>query len=239
MALKSILVAAAVTIASASVASAASVYKVFDHKEGGSPEHTLWFSGDNPPGATNNNGEKNHFLVAPGHGLFTIFDEVAGVVKARLEATVKNADGQGFDLLMDMTQDTVNSYDAKGPKGNPDLSKWKFFTLDSGSLTAHPGSGLDDYDIVSLMSPANKDYAIQFGLGANDKDSFLGLSSWIKMRNTNCDEQNQTGDCTLYGGDINVSLEPVPLPVGIALLPVGLGLLGGMRLRQKKKAAKA
>jgi len=143
-------------------------------------------------------------------------------------------------MLMNMMLDTTTAYDAKGPKGGPDLSTWKFFSLVSGTLTAHAGSGLADYNIVSLMSDPGKNYGIQFGMGANDKDPLMGLSSWIKVQNANCGPTDPTtGNCRLYNGDINVSVTTMPLPVGMALLPAGLGMLGALRLRKKRRAPAA
>ena len=91
--MKSIITAAVLSVAGASLASAATMYDVFDHNEGGSPEHALWFNNDNsiptnPDGATGTN--PNHFLLSnsdDGEGKLIVYDNG----EAQLTGTVLRA----------------------------------------------------------------------------------------------------------------------------------------------------
>lgn len=230
MTIKHILAAATVAISIiGSAATAASVsYTATSHLEGGDshPEHSVWF-GDGPSGAMGS--ERNHFLFEnsdAGSGLFTI-----NGATAQLSGIVKNAAGQGFEILMNFIS-VPDPLTYKGA-GLGDPGDWLFFGLDESkdNTLISLDNTLNSFDI-SLRGP----YAVQFGLGANDKNAgLLGLSTWIWLDERNCN----SNECERRHGDVNILLEKpgiVPVPASIALMPVAIGLMGIIGLRRRRKS---
>lgn len=184
--------------------------------------HSVWFSGgSNPAGTSGPHG--NHFLFewgSAGKGVF----ETAGA-NASLTGEVVNAAGQGFLLELNLVE-TADPGSYKNPLG-ADTNLWTFYDLDpnkSSTLTALAGSPFVDFDISLRGAPLKG----QFGIGANDKDNVLGFSTWVNFDQTNC-----TVSCQSYAGDINIRLQPVPLPAGMLLITSALALLGATRSRRK------
>ena len=227
--------AAAVVITASSAACAATTYDELSHTEGGTAEHSLWFSGSsNPSGASGT--EANHFLFensVAGVGSFS----VSGMF-ATLTGTVLNAAGQGFDMILNLVE-VADPGTYKNPFGD-DRDDWVYYGLDGSqastltSLTA----GISSFDISLRGAPL----VGQFGTGANDKNSgLLGFSTWITL--TESGECHYYYDCQSYAGDINILLEDnggggggvIPLPASIFLLPAAFGMLGAVGARRRRR----
>ncbi|MEM1427410.1 MAG: PEP-CTERM sorting domain-containing protein, partial [Cyanobacteria bacterium P01_H01_bin.130] len=82
--------------------------------------------------------------------------------------------------------------------------------------------------------------AIQVGEGANDKNTDLGLSSWFYADGTVVYDKNDDGTAEEYSirnsyGDINVKIDPKPVPEPMSLLGLGAAGLGMVTLKRKKQ----
>lgn len=215
---------AATAITTAATVAPAATYNVTSHLEGEpmSIEHSLWFS-TGPTGATGT--KANHFLFENSASGFGTFVEDAGT--ATLTGTALNADGQGFLVSFAMSLIAapayiVNSYGV-------DTSDWRYYGLTAATLTSQT-VGINSFD-VSLVG-WNGGTAVQVGTGAANKNQgVLGIGAWFDFT-----EQNCNAECEVRYGDINANISAVPLPSSIALLPIGLGLLGFGRLRSRQKS---
>lgn len=232
--------AAAIVGFSANAATVLETFRVNSHFEANdaseTPEHSLWFSGsDNPDGTVGPKG--NHFLfenASPGFGLFTIFDDNTATVTGNLA----NAAGQTFAMTLNLIGSTNPG--THKVVGSADPNTWDYYVIDTAdgnesTLTyvgdnIGPDDGdLDNFEITLRGAPLE----VQVGIGANDKNELLfGLSTWIYLTETTCDGINDR--CTRYSGDINVLLEPIPLPPSMALMVAGLGGIGLMARRRRK-----
>lgn len=225
MFLRKIAATAFAVLAFSAVTASAATYDAFSHLEGNppAPEHSVWF-GSGPSGATGS--KPNHFLFensAAGKGKL----EVNGT-SATLTGTVRNAAGEGFDLALHLIE-TTDPGTYKNPFG-ADTSTWTFYDFDpqKTSLLTSLSANLKDYVITLRGAPL----AVQFGIGANDKNAgLLGLSTWVTFTEANC-----TYRCEARDGDINILLAPVPLPATAVLLPVALGMMGAVGRRRRRKA---
>ena len=226
--MKSLLVAAAMAAAAfgptaVSAATATAEYVATSHLEGNPqhPEHTVWFSGgSNPAGATGYNA--NHFLFengSLGFGSFTQYDDGT----ASLTGEVANDDGQSFVLEMNLME--VVWAGASKIVSGASTADWIYYVLDPNKSSTLIGA-LGSFDI----SLYGTQYVAQFGTGANDKNAnLLGFSSWINLTDSNC-----SSNCVNYKGDINILLEPIPLPPSFAMLIAGLGGVGFVARRRRK-----
>lgn len=239
MSIRSLLLAVVTAIAAfgsaASATPVAANYDAFSHLEGNplAPEHSLWFSGNNNPAGTTGD-KRNHFLFensADGKGLFS----VSGMA-ASLTGIVRNAAGQGFEIMLNLIEATDPGVYKGANLG--DESSWTFYRLDphNSSMLNSLTAGIASFDI-SLRGEVNgMPLAAQFGVGANDKNAgLLGFSTWVSLTEKNCGPLAQ---CESYDGDINILLETaaVPVPASIALLPTALGLFGFFGWRRRKQA---
>ncbi len=201
------------------------------NKQVGDPMHSLWFS-TTPFGYT----QKRFQFENSSAGVGTWETTGSGIGStASLTGIVKNAAGEGFEMMLDFVQVAEPTH-KKNPY-NKDASLWDFYELTVGMLNAlNPANASFD---LALNTPATKDLKVQVGEGANDKNANeYGLSTWITMSEKNCQVK-----CQYYKGDINILLDPrgggtsvVPLPASIALLPMalgGMGLVGAARRRRK------
>ena len=229
---KTAVISAAAILVGFAANAAPVTYDVSSYIQGGSPEHTLWWSNNNPagPNPPGSSGDKqNHFLVEQngGSGTMTINDDGT----ASFMATVYNQANEGFIVDLSLQEYIPNppTDPYPGVKGKSQIfaqnNNWRFFDLVSGSLEGL--NGLSNYDVE--LDDGGNGYKFQFGFGANDKYNSFGASSWLKLTDSSCDE-----NCTVYYGDINVDLALVPLPPSLALMLAGLGGIGLMARRRRK-----
>ncbi len=219
-------VAATIVGLVAAPVSAATTYDATSHFENGSPEHSVWFSGNsNPNGSTGPKG--NHFLFensAAGVGNFTVTGNTAS-----LTGIVKNAFGDAFQVMLNFVQ--VGDPGAYKQVAGSSRADWTFYDLTSGMLNSLT-PGIKSFDLAlrggETINNQFVPYKVQVGTGANDKDPFLyGLSTWFTATEKNCMYY-----CERYNGDFNLVLKPgggtgvVPLPASLLLLPAALGMLG-------------
>ncbi|MEL6170693.1 MAG: PEP-CTERM sorting domain-containing protein [Pseudomonadota bacterium] len=226
---KTLLAAVTLGVVSATSAFSSTVtYVATSHTEGNPshPEHSVWFQ-SSPSGASGS--QSNHFLFEnspSGVGSF-----VVNGMNATLTGQVVNAGGQIYDLALHLVE-TADPNAYKNPFGE-DTNLWTFYDLDPNSASTLTSlSGLSSFDI-SLRGQVNgNDLKAQFGLGANDKNAgLLGLSTWIGFTESNCELE-----CEYHHGDINILLEPVPVPASAALLPLGIAVMGALRARRRRKS---
>ena len=150
--------------------------------------------------------------------------------------TLMGAALAGMVAMPVAAQETIN---AVVIDGYPDRALWvkeftNFFIPEVDRILAESGNYKMNWQENyggSIVKPKGVLEGVQLGLGANDKDAGLGLSSWILMQRSGC------STCEIEKGDINVSLTSMPLPPGLAMLPVAVGLLGGLRWRNRKTAS--
>lgn len=220
----------------AATASAKTITEQYDVMSYNMSQHSLYM-----------NGARYHFQTGAS---FVRYDDDTG----SLTGTATNGSGNGYTVSLsfanfrDWTQQSAAGLGAKGSHLG-DKTSWTYMDLVSSSTLTGIGAYAGTmYDL--LMKPLNGPYTFQYGVGANDKQAgVLGLSGWFY---TAGNYANGTGypckkNATNDGGsvcDFNLKMEEnpgsggvVPLPAGIALLPVGFGMLAAMRRRQKRKAA--
>lgn len=235
MKFRTVVIAAAAAVALiGTAATAATSYKATSHYENGSPEHSLWF-GSTPTGATGS--KANHFLfenTASFENPFGDFTVIGNT--ATLTGTVRNAAMQGFDVILTLIEVADPGVYKTVGGSNPDTSQWKFYDFATAQLISKT-PGIANF----FLEMRGEGLKVQVGIGANDKDpDKLGLSTWFTAYESAC----LTNFCQSYHGDINIVLErdggpgTVPLPAGLMLLPVGLGMLGaaGGVSRRRRKA---
>ena len=167
-------------------------------------------------------GNCKNYYSFQGNSLLTEFDDGT----ASLMATAENPGG--IEAMIKIMFSGLQDYDAftnsgsstakvKG-KQHGDETTWSFYTFASGSITI-------DGDAYNLWGDGLAgDTALQIGLGANDKSSVFGGSSWLNIANAQGDHLNHW--------DLNMSLTAVPEPSIIALFAVGLLGLGFARRRK-------
>ncbi|MEL6807469.1 MAG: VPLPA-CTERM sorting domain-containing protein [Pseudomonadota bacterium] len=231
--LKTVVAAAAIATLGATSSFAATLYNATSNVKEGAGNHSLWFSGgSNPDGAIG--PAANHFKfenLSPGFGLF----EVNGST-ASLTGDVANANGQAFRIEMYFTEYTGTAFGLKTIPGGPNGSDWTLYDLDTTKsntisyISGTGGAALQSFNVSLRGGNSDGPYKVQVGVGANDKDaSLFGLSSWITLT-------DQDSSCIVncsYAGDINIVLEPVPLPAAGVMLLAGMGGLFAMRRRKK------
>lgn len=228
----SVLAAALLLAGTASAATVTSSYSVNSHAS--SAPHSVWFSGGNPAGATGPG--QNRFLFENstlGEGSLVQFDDAT----ARMTGEVANAAGQTYrlDLYLEETADP-GAYKPGDPASlGIDVSTWTFYSISSSIMSTLTYLGADGLDSFRLSEKAPH-LAVQFGVGANDKNwDKLGLSTWLYFDEISCDGALGHSDAcdTRYSGDINVLLAEAPLPASVLLMLAGLGGLGIARHRRK------
>ena len=165
----------------AGAAAQASTYQATSHYEGSpsAPEHSLWFSGGtNPTGASGPKG--NHFLFEQGGAGFGVFRTSS--TTASLLGRVSNAAGQTYELEMNLVRYTGTA-GYKNPFGN-DVSTWDLYDLDTskantltyiGDLIGGTDPALQSFDISLRGSTSAGPLMVQFGIGANDPLTFVGV----------------------------------------------------------------
>lgn len=217
--LRSFLLGAFALILSVPVASALTVTEQYNVMSYAPNKHSVYM-----------NGLSYHFQ--PG-ALFTRYSDGTGT----LMGTATNNIGDGYQVKLsfanfrDWAAQSMAGLDAKG-KGNGDHTTWTYMDLVDVSTLTGVGTFTSMYELI--MKPQNGPYTFQYGNGANDKNSDLGLSGWFFTKGANGGPAAPCGNGSVC--DFNLKLSVVPLPAGIALLPVGLAVLAGMRMRRRRAA---
>lgn len=171
-----------------------------------------------------------------GHnGYATLTGQVASQVDSNFGFDVafkfRNRDGAGASGVK---RELRNS--AYIENGGPiDTSSFRFFDLEGGSFT---GTGaLAGVNFGVQNRDTNMLFPLQLGEGANGKNGNLGASVWFSLFTDNgctsslCDAlagQNLIGD-------VNIDLQPVPIPAAFLLFGTGLAGLSAMRRKQAQK----
>ncbi|MEO1110872.1 MAG: VPLPA-CTERM sorting domain-containing protein [Pseudomonadota bacterium] len=222
---RSVLLGAFTLIFSVSVASALTVVEKYDVMSYNSGNHSLYM-----------NGSQYHFLNG---AKFVRYDNGTG--KLTGTATLGgNALSAGYQVSLDFgnfrdwTQQMAitNAPHAKGTQYG-DQTTWTYMDLLMSSTLSGINGITETYNLI--MKPlAYGKYTFQYGQGANDKNTDFGMSGWFFTKGANGGPGAPCGSSSTC--DFNLKLTSVPLPAGIALLPVGLAVLAGMRMRRRMAA---
>ena len=114
-----------------------------------------------------------------------------------------------------------NQYVQKG--GEVDTNSWWYYDFVTAKSTLTSDSGIYAGKTLYLSDKTNGRFPIQVGVGANGKNTKMGLSTWF----------NYEGD--LEGsGDINVDLHKVPEPT-VGFISLALAGLATSSLKKNKK----
>ncbi|WP_421984196.1 VPLPA-CTERM sorting domain-containing protein [Roseibium sp.] len=218
--IRSAIAGAALLIVGVSVASAATVVEKYNVMSYAPNQHSLYM-----------NGQSYHFQSG---AMFTRYSDDTGT----LMGTATNNLGDGYDVKLSFanfrnwTQQQAAGLGAKGA-GLGDKTTWTFMDLVDVSTLTGVGTFTSMYEL--LMKPQNGPYTFQYGVGANDKQqNVLGLSGWFFTKGPSGGPGAPCGSSSVC--DFNLKLTAVPLPAGIALLPIGLAVLAGARMRRRKAA---
>ncbi|MFL4468914.1 VPLPA-CTERM sorting domain-containing protein [Tateyamaria armeniaca] len=210
----------------------------------GGNDHTVWL-----PGLFSGVGA--YWQFASGTGDFVVG---AGNATAMLDGRIDNNGNSNlqFDLDIDLVLRNPNAPGGGGTKdGGIDggltpaeraalKSTWSFYDIQSATLT---GVGVLDGLVMTMIGfpQAPGDIPFQLGESANDKNQGLGVSGWFSWRidsqATNTNYVARPNGSSNSHGDININISAVPLPSAGLLLIGGVGALGAIRARRKKKAA--
>ena len=234
----------ALVIAAPAQAAGIKSYNVMEFKpHNGSSGHALWMSGLYNSGLASD----KHFVFKDGPGMFTV-DEYTGM--AHFMGTIVNADAADeiWDIDIKMNIMDVDPSGLKGaglaPKidGNTNAENayaaWDFYDFVDGQSTL---TGRGAYEGSSLqLRQKSSNLGIQFGEGANDKTKHLGLSSWFYADGTvvyDKDGDGYTEEYTITDsyGDINVKIDPKPVPEPMSLLGLGAAGFGMIGLKRRKQ----
>lgn len=204
-------------------------YEATNVKTGGN-YHTFYL-----PHLVNGNA---HYQFEGGSGTFVVTDN-----SARLFGTIVQNGNSANKLEADIWFNFEQTGPGSGivgktnkvpnPKG-PIIADWDFFTYDltKTSLKGASSSLLDGVELSLSVKPGDGSMPFQLGSYADDKgNAGLGGSSWfywtVSSGENDPDLKNKNGH-----GDINVQLQPVPLPAGSLLLITALGACAVARRRK-------
>lgn len=109
--------------------------------------------------------------------------------------------------------------------GVVDPSTWSFYDFSDNVASTLTGFGGEiDNLVLTIDDLTGGKYPVQVGIGANGKNSNLGMSTWFKAYDEN-------GNLYENHADFNVDLTPVPTPAaGLAWL-----FTGGAAIARKRK----
>ncbi len=198
----------------------------------------------------------NSDWIADGNGIFTVSATGAtftGSVVHQADSGLTADFSFAFTSAAEIggsTGDPKKELDSSeyAPIGSVDTGTWRYFDLDSvnSSMT---GTNLASGFSVSFEQRPDpnrpnikngEDYRVQFGEGANGKNTGLGVSGWLAWSAlvdsgcTICIANGMT-DGETGNGDINIDLSPVPVPAAFWLF--GTALIGFVGLSRRTKIA--
>lgn len=198
--------------------------------------HALWLPGFLPG---------NDWLIDPSNpGIFD-FNEGAGT--ATFTGSVFNendttATGDfSFNFVVSDTgtpkKELISAaYDPAPAGGGVDTDTWIYFDFAGPGTFEGTGGAASVLDLVFTQRGQSRGFKGQFGEGANGKNILLGYSAWFSwaldpngVSFVQCPTVNP--DCEGIG-DININLNPVPLPAAAWLFGSALlGFIGFSRRR--------
>ncbi|MEM6500884.1 MAG: PEP-CTERM sorting domain-containing protein [Cyanobacteria bacterium P01_C01_bin.89] len=235
--------AAIVAPAPAQAANIVASYNVEAYKPG---SHAFWMND-----LANRGYATNKDFVFETPGMFTIFEDEAGDFTATLMGRIVNEkdSNEYFDVDIDFfgvdaPASLKGQNKAPGSNGAEKTAwakeNWQFFDFVSGEATLSADGGRYAGSTIEFIQMDSKK-AVQFGThGANDKNKKLGLSTWFKA-----DKSLSTlvvdGDAKTdynFKGDINVILEPKPVPEPTGVLGISAVAVGLAGLKRKQRNAK-
>ncbi|MGD1939160.1 MAG: PEP-CTERM sorting domain-containing protein [Cyanophyceae cyanobacterium] len=208
--------------------------------------HAFWMKDLNDSGLASD----RHFVFKDGPGTFTI-NETDG--KARFTGTIVNvkAADEIWDFEIDMVEMGANPTSLKAahlaPKidGNSNAQNayeaWDFYDFVPGNISM-TGRGVYEGSSLSLRQKMTS-LGIQIGDGANDKNTDLGMSAWFYANGTVKYDKDRSGSVeaseihsiTNSYGDINVKIDPKPVPEPMSLLGLGAAAIGMVGLKRKQQ----
>ncbi len=218
-------------------------YNVMDFKpHNGSSGHAFWFNGLYNDGLAS---DKHFVFDEPGH--FTLNNDGT----ALFTGSIVNVDAADetwdvnikFKPLGGIPSNLKGAGHAPKISGNTNsqnaIAAWDFFDFYEGEATLSADSGAYAGSTLQLARNNTK-YGVQFGEGANDKNKHLGLSSWFHASgdlwyDKDGDGKQEFFDIKKSYGDINVKMEPKPVPEPMSLLGLGAAGVGLVSLKRKKQ----
>ena len=207
---------------------------------GASPHnHALWLPGFLPG---------NDWLIDPNNPANFDFNEGAGT--ASFSGSVFNEDDPtatgdfSFNFKISAAASPKmelipGAYDPAPAGGGVDTNSWIYFDFDGPGTFEGTGGATSILDLEFTQRGQAAGFAGQFGEGANGKNVLLGYSTWFDWQFSTsdvqflvCPTENPTCDGV---GDINITLNPVPLPAAVWLF--GTALIGVLGFSQRRKVA--
>ena len=201
--------------------------------------HALWLPGFLPG---------NDWLIDPANPGKFDFNEGTG--KARFSGSVYNESDPtstgdfDFSFMVSATGNPKKeliaaAYDPAPAGGGVDTNSWIYFDFERPGTFEGTGGQTEFLDLLFTQRGQDAGFRGQFGKGANGKNILLGYSVWFDWTfNTTdvqflvCPTENPSCDGV---GDININLNPVPLPAAAWLF--GTALIGLAGFSRRRKAA--
>ncbi len=185
--------------------------------------------------------KSGRFLFDP-NGTFNEYDDETAHLFGTIVSEKDDTKKWEVDIWFERTTDPKVKPKKELPRfnyvengGSIDTSKWYYYNMDEDRATL---TGVDFYDGKELnlyQMPRDGKYAFQVGVGASGKNTNFGMAGWL----------GYTGSYTSDKADINVDLipgpndpsnsTPVPEPMTMGLLSLGLLGLSVTSLKRKSK----
>lgn len=232
--LLSSIIALTLSSGAAMAASVTASYKATSAVGSGN-DHSIWISTGLGAGI----GKDFDFDPA---GAFTLYDD--GTAKLKGQIVSQDNAAAGFDLVFNYD----NEFDWGNPifkseNGSAATAETFYRNLTDGTLT---GTGvLAGLNLSVSRKPADGPYATQIGpsdgnnIGANNKNKNFGMATWFTITllesdcGAICNGNSTIANLNGKQGDVNIDLEPVPVPATGLLLVGGLAALSGLRRRKR------